>query len=859
MQTEKELKDIIFETAHDLPNVNVELLFQHIDKLMLLKSKSDLFKDLSLLCSNKNILHYEWGVMAGRFELKRIKLTSAATFSEATERIKNTLNPEYYNFVINNREVLDAMIDEESDNRFNIASLGMLSNSYLASIKRDGKKTIVETPQFMWLRVATFLWFPNLERIKKTYDSLRVGDYIHASPTLFHSGFRKHQLASCFVMSIGDNSNSIFSSWANTGFISANSGGIGIDYASVRHSEIGEQGQSNGVMPWIKIHEQILKGVDQGGKRLGSGAFYLPDWHVDFEDFLEMRLVDAPEHRRALSAFQGIWGSDLFYERVKNNEEWMLVCPNKAKGLADSWGAEFDRLYLKYEGMAKAGKIVPPACKFIPAQDIMRKYISILIKSGMPYSCCRDAFNRKSNQSNLGNPAIRLSNLCSEMGLHTDEENIGSCILANACLNSCVMEGDPQTGADVFMSPSKNRKVYFDFDKLGRIVRDLVQNLNQVIDRNFYIDEVPQIKYANFRNRPLGMGQQALANVFAKMDLCWEDEEAYTLNAMIAETMYYYSALESMELAKIHGPYETFRVDTDPLGKIKEDSWMSKGYFQFDLWDREAILKGYKSDNYPEISLDYLRSKCKGPYTGRYDWDSLRRDVMQYGVYNSLFIALMPTASSSGICPTNPKGGNNNESFEPFTQHIFTRNLLSGKFIFVNAHVMDDLKEIGLWNGQTLKSIIANKGSIQNLEIDENMDSATKDRLIFLKRKYKTAYELPQKLLVDMALERGRYVCHSQSFNCFMSNPDPNDVYNMIMYSWERGAKTIIYYLKQTASVDPINFSLDTLEIDTTEGNGMDVEKDKKSDTSKEMAGLITVRKKKGNFVCTDEVCVMCQ
>ena len=544
-----------------------------------------------------------------------------------------------------------------------------------------------------------------------------------------------------------------------------------------------------------------------GGKRPGAGTAHLPAWHIDFEKFLELRKATGPESARARDLFYAVWLSDEFMRRVKRDEEWTLFCPNKAKGLEKVWGIEFEMLYRFYEEKALQGKI--SHFRRVKARELWKSIILTQIETGMPFILLKDACNRKSNQKNLG--TIRLSNLCTEILLYTDKDNIGSCILAAAALNSCVELFNP--GPSQASSSTSRARYIFNFKKLEGIVTDLVRNLNRVIDRNFYPADVPQIKNSNFQTRPLGIGVHGLADVFAMMDLVWDSKEAKDLNIQIFETMYYAATKESINLAKIHGPYPAFA-----------GSPASKGQFQFDMWDIEEFQRSAEKVPSSEITLDMLQNR-KGPATNRYDWETLRKEMMKHGLRNSLLMALMPTASSAHIL-------GNNESMEPYTQHTYTRSVLSGKFLIVNKHLVKDLQEIGLWNTKTVREVWSNQGSIADVT-EEDLSGAVLSRLIFLKKKYRTVFEMSQKILLDMALDRGRYICQTQSFNCFMKNPSFPKLNAFHMYGWEKGAKTGMYYLRQPAIYDPINFSLNSINIPSNKG-------------------------KNRNIVCDGDVCFAC-
>ena len=780
------LMTILVGLSQDLPGVNLAVIKDKVNDLKKYDHYSDeeVNTELVEICKGKAILHSEWLLLAGRVKMHYIKKITPSTFSKCTQILKPALDDEYYNFVMRNKNELDDIIVSDRDYDFKIFGVMTLLDGRLGRLKVDGKSILAETPQYAYLRIATFLWysgkrgFGSIEKIKEMYTRLSLGQTSPSSPSLMNAGMRRPQLASCFTLAVGDNMEEISKSWKDTAIISMNCGGVGIDFSSLRHSEIGHYGQSSGVVPWIKIQEQILKTVDQGGRRQGSGTAYLSDWHIDIENFVDMRLPTGDPKMRAPDLTYDVWISDMFMKRVEANEEWTLFCPNKAKMLETKWGVEFDMAYLTYERKVQEGKI--KRFRKIKARDLWQKILLNQIETGMPFIHYKDACNRKCNQNNLG--TIRLSNLCGEILLYTDKDNIGSCNLGSISLNTCVKEDE-------------NGRKYFDFDMLGYLTSRITRDVDRTIDRTYYPPDIPQIESTNKANRPLGIGVQGLDDVFALLDISWLSEEARDLNKMIFETMYYFAVKESVELAVIYGAYENF-----------EGSMASQGFFQFDLWDLEKCEKDCNKD-----LLEVLLSseKCKGPDTDRYDWRALREDMKKYGMRNSLLIALMPTASSSGIL-------DNNECFEPRTSHVYARTTKSGQFLMVNEHLVRDLEEIGLWTTEVVRNIWANGGKVTEIS-EEGLEGEKLERLKFLKEKYLIAFQLPQKRLLDMMLDRGRYVCQTQSFNCYMSDPTYAKLNAFHFHGWKGGACTGLYYLHQPAKINPSNISLDNIVIPQVE------------------------------------------
>jgi len=478
-----------------------------------------------------------------------------------------------------------------------------------------------------------------------------------------------------------------------------------------------------------------------GGKRNGSFAIYLEPWHADVEDFLKLKLNTGSEEERCRDLFYALWIPDLFMERVERNEPWTLFCPSEAPGLSDVYGEEFNALYLRYEKEGR-GK------KQIDAQKLWFKVLDAQIETGTPYLLYKDAANKKSNQKNVG--TIKSSNLCSEIIEYSNEKETAVCNLASIALPTYVTN---QT---------------FDYNKLRQVVKVAIRNLNRVIDINYY--PTPETKTSNLRHRPVGLGVQGLADVFAMLRVPWESEQAAEINQRIFEHIYYAAMESSCEIAQEEGPYPTFR-DAE-LG----DSPLSKGIFQYDMWTKangDAIV--------PLTCAD-----------GTLEWASLKARVIQYGVRNSLLVAPMPTASTSQILGFN-------ECFESFTSNIYTRRTLAGEFIVINKHLMRELEERGLWNEMMKQQIIARNGSVQGIDqIPEEIQQL-----------YKTSWEIKQKTLIDMAAARGAFICQSQSLNLFVADPNYAKLTSMHFYAWKQGLKTGMYYLRTRAPVMAQKFTID--------------------------------------------------
>lgn len=1168
------------EAINGLENVSIETLdnlltYERYDSIFE-KDKEEFYRLLSKEISELTIKHPDWGLVSGRLLIKALKIQAPKTFSEFMEICRNRFNQDYYNFVMENKDELNNMIVGERDNNFAGFGVSTLIKSYLSYVKdkKSKKEVRVETPQYLFLRTAIQTWMPDLEKIKEMYDDLSQGKYSHASPTLMNSCFRRNNLASCFLMKIGDDMRAIAKGWHDSAIISMNCGGLGIYYGDLRHSEIGEIGMSTGLVPWLKIKNQILNSVDQGGKRKGSATIQIGTWHIDVFEFLDLRKNTGSEAMRARDLFYALLIDDVFMERVMEDKEYSLFCPHKAPGLSETHGDEFRKLYEKYEKEFEQNHKGELYYRRVRARDLYFQIKISQIKTGMPFTVYKDALNEKCNQKNLG---MIITNLCTEITEHVSEKETASCLTGDTlvltkngykridsikendeiythfdsdkrlnekpsyqkakllnqgikqvyeiktiggrtikatkdhrflvvnknshntkktfewkrtdeltlndkiysprlecldkynnintekdididwltagwllgdgwqrekCYGVCfgptetqaqkivldrmktwsgmidknkhdtqgisneytqkngvvswsskrrefikyiqetfhmfphkgpekilpeiVLNNDAdklasflsglfsadgtvvgfnsklqvslssaseklladvqsalqqfgiygsyhmtylksrkrwqgnlaifgvknltlyrekigfklcpikeeklkdrlnekkvkfsQKGKDFFKIksieklgeeqvwdislPSHNfvangyivhncnlaaiclnscvknngKNAYFDFDELDIITRKLVRNLNNIIDRNYYPDDIPEIKYANLKNRPLGIGVQGFADCLALLDIPFVETtsseydsndsfknvklnwKAKSLNNEIFETMYYAAVSESINIAKENGkPYDSY-----------EGSPASQGLLQFDLWNNEG--------KHTPFNHEYRHSKEQ--------WDALKVELKKYGMYNSLLIALMPTASTAQIL-------GNNEAFEPYTENIYARTVLSGQFIIVNRHLVRDFTELGLWNTEIIQSIIHKNGSIQHIQAPSTFNEKQMKRFLFLKDKYRTVYEIPQKALMEMSLDRGRFVCQTQSFNCFMKDPTPDKLLSYDYYGWSHGIKTGMYYLRSGSANEAIKFSAQT----------------EKKKTSKF---------KKANMICNDDVCMSC-
>ena len=683
--------------------------------------------------------HPDYALLASRIAVSNLHKNTIKSFSETMRKLhgyidikagKNAslLADDVWEVIEKNAEVLDSTIIYDRDFGFDYFGFKTLEKSYL--LKIDGK--IAERPQHLFMRVSVGIHKDDIESVIKTYNLMSERWFTHATPTLFNAGTPKPQMSSCFLLTMKDDSiDGIYDTLKQTAKISQSAGGIGLSIHNVRATGSyisGTNGTSNGIIPMLKVFNDTARYVDQGGgKRKGAFAIYLEPWHADIFDFLDLRKNHGKEEMRARDLFYALWVSDLFMKRVEANEDWSLFCPHEAPGLADCWGAEFEALYTKYESEGRARKTVK-------AQDLWFAVLDAQVETGTPYLLYKDAANGKSNQQNLG--TIKSSNLCTEIMEYTSAEEVAVCNLASLALPRYVING------------------IFDHQKLYEVTYQVTLNLNRIIDNNYY--PVEEARYSNLRHRPIGLGVQGLADAFILLRLPFESDEAKKLNKEIFETIYFAAMTASKDLAIKEGAYETFK-----------GSPLSKGKFQFDLWDVK-------------------------PDSERWDWENLRLDVMNHGVRNSLLVAPMPTASTSQIL-------GNNECFEPYTSNIYTRRVLSGEFIIVNKFLLRDLVNRGLWDNTMKDKIITANGSIQDIaEIPQE-----------LKDLYKTVWEIKMRNIIDMAADRGAYICQSQSLNLFINSPNASKLTSMHFYAWKKGLKTGMYYLRTQAASQAVKFTVE--------------------------------------------------
>ncbi len=687
----------------------------------------------------KTIDHPDYALLASRIAVSNLHKETKKSFSEVMEDLYTYVDPktnqpasllaeDVYNVIMENREVLDSSIIYDRDFKYDYFGFKTLSRSYLLRLNGE----IAERPQQMLMRVSVGIHKGDITEAIKTYNLMSEGWFTHATPTLFNSGTPKPQMSSCFLLTMKEDSiDGIYDTLKSCAKISQSAGGIGLAIHDIRATGSyikGTNGASNGIVPMLRVFNDTARYVDQGGGKR-KGSFAV---------YIEP------------------WHADVFdFLDLKKNhgkEEqrardlfFALWIPDLFMKRVESNGdwtlmcpnecpGLSDTHSAEFEALYTKYEAEGRGRKTIKAQDLWFKILESQIETGTPYMLYKDAANAKSNQQNLG--TIKSSNLCTEIIEYTAPDEVAVCNLASLALPKFVTE-DGQ----------------FDHNKLFEVTYQATVNLNRIIDGNYY--PVEEARNSNMRHRPIGLGVQGLADAFIMMRFPFESPEAKQLNAEIFETIYYAAMTASKDLAKKEGTYETF-----------QGSPLSKGVFQFDMWNVT-------------------------PST-RWEWDVLRKEVMEFGARNSLLLAPMPTASTAQIL-------GNNECFEPYTSNIYTRRVLSGEFIIVNKHLLKDLVKEGLWNKDMRSKLMASNGSVQNIvEIPAH-----------LKALYKTAWEISQKAIVDLAADRGAYICQSQSLNIFMENANFGKLTSMHFYGWKQGLKTGMYYLRTKAATDAIKFTVD--------------------------------------------------
>ena len=662
-------------------------------------------------------------LLAGYID-KEVRNQGVASFSQsvALSHAEGLIGDDTARFVKDNARKLDFAIDPVGDHRFEYFGLRTVYDRYL--LRHPSSRLVVETPQYFLLRVACGLARHPAEAIE-CYDLMSSLAYLPSSPTLFNSGTRHTQMSSCYLVdSPRDDLDSIYSRYQQVAKLSKYAGGIGIGFSRVRSRGAlirGTNGQSNGIVPFLRTLDASVAAVNQGGRRKGAACVYLEPWHPDVEEFLELRDNTGEDARRTHNLNLAHWIPDEFMRRVESDAVWSLIDPDQAPELPDLWGAAFDEAYLQAEA---DGRYV----RQIQARDLYSKMMRTLAQTGNGWMTFKDAANRTCNQTRdaPGGPVVHLSNLCTEIIEVSSDTETAVCNLGSVNLAQHLTA--PATG-----SPG------LDWDKLRATVRIAVPLLDRVVDVNYY----PSVEAAvsNPRWRPVGLGLMGLQDVFFALGLPFDSDDARELSTRISEEIYLTALEVSCSLAERHGPHPSY-----------DQTRAAMGVLQPDLWD------------------------VTGTQTER--WAGLRSRIAEHGLRNSLLIAIAPTATIASIAGCY-------ECIEPQVSNLFKRETLSGEFLQVNVALTRELKARGLWTAEIREAIKRAEGSVQGL------DALPDDvRLLF-----RTAWELPQRALIDMAAERSPFIDQSQSLNLFIAGPSIGKLSSMYLHAWKAGLKTT-YYLR---------------------------------------------------------------
>lgn len=783
---------------------------------------SKLDEEAAAHCASRIHEHNDFETLATRIIISNYhkRMRNHRDFSKITEALANNVNeqglsapmvsPTYHRIVTKYKDVFNKVVNDNHVYDYKYLSyfgFKTLIKSYLMKPRNlTSTETIQESFQHLLLRESLGIHLndilahentsgvnPILKEVLDYYNLLSKTHFTHATPTLFNAGTSQPQLASCFLLGMEDSIEGIYKCNADMAKISKRCGGIGVNMSKIRcqGSYIsGTHGQSSGIIPAIKVINELVRHVDQGGnKRKGSIAIYLEAWHGDLMGFLELKKNQGAEELRARDLFYGLWVPDLFMKRLQTALQssepvmWSLMCPNISQGLADKYGDEFEQLYHHYESNRM----------YVRQENILTIWKAIIhsqMETGTPYILYKDTINRRSNQMNIG--PIRCSNLCAEIVEYSDHQEYGTCNLASLNLKSFVHDGQ------------------FDFSLLHDVTMKAVIGLNRVIDSNYY--PVPESKRSNCRHRPIGLGVQGLADTFFLLELPYDSEQAAILNREIFRTIYHGALTASMTLAKTRH---------EILSQLDQETYSNlltadRELFKL-LCDKYGLskLSGYGTDLfYEEFKYMTPTTSYRGAYStfegspasqgllqfdlaGQPDpsFDSLKTEINRYGLRNSLLVALMPTATTAQIL-------GNVEGHEAITSNFYTRQVLAGSFLVVNTYLQNKLTQMGLWNSDLVDQILINHGSVQHLDIPQNVKDV-----------FKTSWEISKKQMINMARDRGYYIDQTQSFNLFVADPTENVLTSIHLYGWSQGLKTGCYYLRRSTLANALQFTIDHEKI----------------------------------------------
>lgn len=816
-------------------------------------------------CMEFSTIEPEYGVLASRILVNNHHKNTLTGFKDKMEKMYRRTDPTgknyplidrtFFKFVSTNQRHLEAMIDYQRDYLFDTFGFLTLEGQYLVRINDK----VIERPQDIFMREAITLCMNSenfsdknaLEEIHLVYDLLSTLRYTYATPTMNNSGMIHQQLSSCFLLGTDDSLEGLNKTMDDAAKISKFGGGIGIHMSNIRSAGQlirGTNGKSSGIRNFLKLYDSAANAYNQGGKRNGSFAIYLRDYHPDFMEFISMKNPIGDESMRARNLFYAVGLSDLFYRTVQEDGIWYFIDPEEYEGLDSLFGEEFEKVYKQLVAEKKSKRSIRAREMF---QEIMRNQF----ESGVPYIMNFDHVNRKNNLKHYS--TIKSSNLCIEIELPSSSTEYGVCNLCSMVLPSFVVERSELSKGDLnkFRTPNYQRwkKLHdpcFDYQGFVKVVQIVARTMDRVIDRNIY--PVKEAMISNLLHRPIGIGSSGLADVFCLLRVPFDSEAGIGISRNIAETIAYGACSESTRLAK---EYSKKRKEYSGLTKRKGDEMSEKSdkelsdeifkiykkfqnrqkiveeldkltrktTFDFDKYEQlKKTLEEYPVNPVPDIlklskhlgvypSYYYgegapiskgefqwkLWGLKKEDLSGLWDWETLEGHIQKFGIRNSLLTAQMPTASTAqtnSVC----------EGCELFTTNLYRRSVLSGEYVVFNRYLINDLIELNLWDENMKNYLMLSGGSIQNIQgIPEN-----------LKLLYKTAWDIDQKRGVDHMIARAPFLDHSQSFNVFIGNPEEgkddraNRLYQVLLYGWSKGAKSGMYYLRSQPAIKAQQFTI---------------------------------------------------
>ncbi len=719
----------------------------------------DLDKLISEISASYTGSHYDYSRLAAHVSVSSYHKETNPSFSETMEILHKDgiIHDELMNTINKyGKTEVDKIIVEDRDYNFDFFAWRSLQEMYLL---KNPNGVSLERPQHMYLRVA--LWVTNsLEEAKEYYNSLSNQLISPATPILINSGTAVPQLASCVLhYNDADSREGLLDTLRDISVYSSDAAGIGLCMSNIRSKESRIKtsgGFAGGLLKYLKIVNESLRFFNQQGRRPGSAAIYIEPWHKDIFDLLDIKKNTGSDELRARDLFTALWIPDNFMRAVEADTDWYLFCPNDIKNagikaLQETFGDEYEKNYQKAVDLGIGKKV--------KAMDIWKKIIESQIETGVPYLASKDNANKKTNHQNIG--VLKMSNLCIEIFQATNETTTAICSLSSIILKNYIKDGK------------------FDFEKLYNEVRKATKALNKVIDINNY--STKKGKKGGLEQRAIAIGVQGLADLFFLLDYEFVSKESKDLNKKIFETIYFAAITESVELVKsgVQKPYKYFK-----------DSPMSNEIFQFDMW-------GLKEED----------------LSGLWNWKSLKHEVKEYGICNSLFAACMPTASSA-------RTSNSFEMMEPAQSALFNRKVIGGEIVIINKYLIDDFEKLGIWSEALKNEIIMNNGSIQNVNFNKFLDPEEKhyqkkiNRIEHLMKKYKTIWEISQRELIDMAADRAPFIDQSQSMNIYMANPTVSKLTSSHFHAWKKGLKTLSYYVRTKAiSTGAKHLAIDVAEI----------------------------------------------